>query len=285
MAKSPLKQKTHRISYKVTVSGTVLASKYHVVFVEVDTKLNKLPYATVEILDGDTSEQKFEKLDDLNLNPGDDIKIEVGYHEQNKVIFEGIITSIGTGGDFGSHGRTTIEATDKCKAMTVNRKSRYFKGKKDSQIVSEIIRDYSGVTSKQDSTPTTHKKIVQYASSDWDFLLSRATVSKRVIVVEKNKYNFVEPGGSSSVKLEYGFDIVDFNINVDASNQLKKVTIKGWNPSTHSFQTGSSSEPGFDKQGNSKMKGDKLASNLKYKDETLRTTTPMETSELNDYAA
>ena len=172
--KSPLiDQTTSLVSYKVTINGEQIREEYQISDIEIETNLNKLPLATISILDGNPYEQRMQVMDENNWKPGDDIKIEIGYHQQLMPVFEGIVSSVGYNSSGDRHGKTTINATDKCVGLTLTKDNDYFAKKKDSEIAKQILQTY-GIDCKVDSTKTTHAKIVQYNASDWDFLLSRA---------------------------------------------------------------------------------------------------------------
>ena len=283
--KSPLiDQTTSLVSYKVTIAGTQVKEEYQISDIEVETNLNKLPIAKVCILDGSPYEQKMQVMDDNNWKPGDEIKIELGYHQKLTPVFEGIVSSVGYGSTSNEHGKTIIIATDKCVGLTLTKDNEYFEKKKDSEIAKQILQTYD-IKCDPDETSTVHDKIVQYNASDWDFLLSRAKSCERVVIAEFNEYFFVKPGsGGKPVKLTYGDDIIDFNLEVDAKTQRKKIEVKGWDASTHQFKQASSSEPTLDKQGSSDVKGPKLAESLKLDKETLYLPTALDTKELKDIA-
>ena len=285
MSLSPLlDQTTSLITYKVKVKGTEISTKYQVSAIEIETNLNKLPHVSISVLDGSQSEQKMEVMDENNWAPGDEVKIELGYNNEVQPVFEGIISSVGYGSTGESHGVTKIIATDKCVGLTLTKDNEYFAKKKDSEIASQILNTY-GITCKTDTTNTTHDKIVQYNTSDWDFLLSRAKACERVVIAEFNKYSFVKPGsGGNKVKLTYGEDIIDFDLEVDAKTQRKQIEVKGWDASTHQFKTATSSEPDLDKQGSAAVKGPKLAEALKLEKEVLYLPTSLDTDELKDIA-
>lgn len=283
--KSPLiDQTTSLVSYKVSINGTQVKEEYQISDIEIETNLNKLPLAKVCILDGSQYEQKMQVMDDNNWKPGDDIVIELGYHQQLIPVFEGIVSSIGYGSTSNEHGKTIITATDKCVGLTLTKDNEYFEELTDSEIAKKILGTY-GITCQTDETKTSHAKIVQYNASDWDFLLSRAKACERVVIAEFNEYFFVEPGsGGKPVKLTYGDDIIDFDLQVDAKTQRKKIEVKGWDASTHQFKSASSSEPSLDKQGSDAVKGPKLAEALKLEKETLYLPTALDTDELKDVA-
>lgn len=287
MGKSPLlDQETDLISIEVSVDGSPIGDEYQVVFIEVEENINKLPFAKIEVLDGDPSKQKLETQEKKNFKPGQDIILKAGYHQKMEVIFKGIISGIGFGSKQGTHGRTTIECADKCIGLTLTKDNSYYEEKTDDAIVKEIVGTYNGITCKADKTDTQHVKMVQYNTSDWDFILTRAKVSERIVVARENELNFVKAGGNETgVTLEYGTDIINLDINVDSRNQRKSIKVKGWNANDHSFKTGTSSEPDYvDKQGSAALKGSKLADELGYKEETIYAPSTLEASELTDIA-
>ncbi len=283
--KSPvIDQSTSLVSYKVTIEGKQVQDFYQVTQIEVETNLNKLPLATIAILDGSQYEQRMRVMDENNWKPGDEIKIELGYHQQLITVFEGIVSSVGYSSDPDTHGKTLITATDKCVGLTLTKDNEYFAKKKDSEIAKKILQTYN-IPCTADGTKTVHDKIVQYNASDWDFLLSRAKSCERVVIAEFNEYFFVKPGsGGKPVKLTYGDDIINFDLQVDAKTQRKKIEVKGWDASGHEFKTATSSEPPLDKQGSAAVKGPKLAEALKLEKETLYLPTAIDTDELKDIA-
>lgn len=283
---SPLiDQNTVLVSFKVTIDGTQLREDFHVVTIEIEKNINKLPYALLEILDGDPSQQKQEVMDEFSWKPGMEVKIELGYNQDIETVFNGIISKVGFKAQYQDHGVTQIECTDKCVALTLTKDNEYFENKTDSSITQDIVNSYSGITCEVESTNTTHNKIVQYNASDWDFILSRAKVCERIVVAEDSKLKFIKPATTNcGVKLTYGTDIIDCDLDVDARNQRKRITVKGWDASTHDFKSGASSEPDIDIQGSSDIRGNKLAEALNFEEETLYASSQMEAPELKDIA-
>lgn len=286
MPDSPLlDQETDLISVKVSINGSPIKDTYHVVFTEVEENVNKLPFARVEILDGNPAAQEMKVTQDLAPKHGDDLQIEVGYHQDLEIIFKGIVTNVAFKSQQESHGRLIIEGTDAAISLTLTKETKYHENKKDSQIVTDILRNYSKVNVEVDATTTTHDKMVQYNTSDWDFILSRAKSCERFVVARENKLLFKKPGGATPIELTYGIDITKIDLHVDSREQRKSITVKGWNPSTHSFKTGSSSEPSYvDKSGSANVKGTKLADALGFKEETIRASSVLDTQELKDIA-
>ena len=286
MSQSPLlDQETDLISVEVSIDGATLGENYHVVFVEIEKHINKLPFARVEILDGDPSKQKMEVMEDKQFEPGQEIIIKVGYHQKMENVFTGIVSGIGFNSKQNRHGRTVLECTDKCIGLTLTKDNEFFVEKKDSAIVQQIIGTYDGITAEVDDTNTQHKKMVQYNTSDWDFMLARAQSCERIVIADENTYKFKKAGGDAEVELEYGTDITKLDLNVDARNQRKEIEIKGWNPSQHEFKNGTSAEPSYvDKQGSSALKGNKLADKMQFKKETIYAPSTLDSAELKDIA-
>lgn len=280
-----LDQHTDLISFKVFIDGKELGDDYHVVLIEVEKHINKLPYARIEILDGDPSKQKLEALEKLKIEPGQDVKVDVGYHQDDKTIFEGIVSGVGFNSKQDRHGRTIVECTDKCVGLTLTKDNEYFVEKKDSAIVQQLVNTYDNIEVDVDDTNTIHKKIVQYNTSDWDFIISRASVCERIVVADRNKLKFVKAGGDTTVDLEYGSELIKIDIKLDARSQRKSIELKGWNPSDHRFESGSSSDPSYvEKNGSSATQGSKLADKMQFKDEVIYVPSTLESDELKDIA-
>ena len=94
-----------------------------------------------------------------------------------------------------------MECKDESVKMSIGRHSRYYEDSKDSEVMEEIIRRYSGLSSDVDPTSLVHRELVQHHCTDWDFVLSRAEVNGRLLIVDDGKVQIKKPNtkaGSSA---------------------------------------------------------------------------------------
>ena len=101
---------------------------------------------------------------------------------------------------------------------------------------------------------------MQFNISDWDFLLKRCEANSKVVLFEVDKVKIEEPKltGSPVNTYIYGHDIIEFESEVDASEQLQKVESHTWDSSTQKVVTSVGKPSGFKQLENKGIKLDEL---------------------------
>ena len=284
MAQDPIKQEIDHSSISIMVDGTEIPGTYMVQEVEVKCEVNKIPVATVSLLDGNYAKMDFEINASDTFKPGKKIKITLGYKQDESSVFEGIIVggSIRVPEDRNVLPMSVVKCVGNAQKMTVERKNRYFAEVKDSDVMSQIIGDH-GLSADVTSTSVKHERLIQFQSSDWDLLLTRAEANAMVVVVEDDKVKVKKPEASaSSVKLAMGTSIISLELDVDARYQVPKVTTEGWDFSQNVITHSEGAEPTVPKTGN--FSGSELAKVLGAKDYRMHSAVPATADELKNWA-
>lgn len=218
-------------------NGTALPGTTQVVSVSVKKTINKIPLAEMVILDGDMPGKDFPVSNADHFKPGSAIKINAGYESQEETIFEGVVVkhSIKISGD--NYSRLVIECRDKAVAMTIGRKNANYVDSKDSDIITKLIGNSSGLSSDVAATTTQYKELVQYYCTDWDFMLSRAEVNGLLVIVDAAKVSVKAPAtdGTPQLKVTYGDDLMEFHASIDARTQFSKVQGVSWDMKTQAI--------------------------------------------------
>lgn len=230
------------VTFTIFIEGGKIDPKYKIASVLVQKELNRIPTAKVIILDGDAAKEKFEVSDKDDFIPGKKIKIQVGYNSKEKTIFEGIIVKHSAKVRGSGSTSLSIECKDIAVKATIGRKNKYFYEQKDSDIIKKILGEH-GLSVTCDATPVTHKEIVQYHSSDWDFVLTRAELNGLLVMVDDGKVEIKKPdfGQSPVVKPKFGATILEFDGEIDARWQYKKVKSSAWSHKDHKIITANGS--------------------------------------------
>lgn len=120
----------------------------------------------------------------------------------------------------------------------------------DSEIISQLIKN-NGLKANISSTENELKEVIQYYSSDWDFMVTRADINGMITIVEDGQISVKTPAEVTEEKLEltYGYDIIEFNADIDAQSQLKTVKSNAWDIARQAIISSKSSTSNFD-QGN-----------------------------------
>ena len=202
----PTSRSTDLPGFKVFSDGSELPGTVNVISVMVDKTVNKVPMARLLFKDGDAAEGSFLLSSGKELVPGKKIKIEAGYHNDFTTIFKGIAVKQnlrikGKGNSF-----LEVECKDESYRMTVGRMNRYFSDATDSEAMEQVIGSYSDIEKDVQSTGVEHREMVQYHSSDWDFILCRAEANGRLVMADDGKITIKKPDFSAdpTVTVTYG---------------------------------------------------------------------------------
>jgi Rhs element Vgr protein len=252
MADSPIKGMGQGyLSVIILIDGTEIPKTFYIISIEVQKELNKIPFARIVLHDGDTREQKFKASEDSNFEPGKKVDIKVGYGPgKESSLFKGIIIEQGIKHSAYSGSSLVLKCKDEALKLTVGRKSKVFIKKKDSDVISEIV-SAAGLSADVESTAATHPKLVQYHSSDWDFILSRADLNGLVSIVEDGKLNLKKPATSekSDLIISYGKDLIEMDLNLDSTYQYSELKGSFWDPKSQALTSIDGKKPTLNEQG------------------------------------
>lgn len=245
-----------RPTFTIKIEGNTLPATFEVTELSSNKELNRIPSATLTLEDGDVSMQNFITSESEEITPGKKIEIKLGYNGKEETVFKGMIVSLGIFLSGDGTSKLKVEARDESFKMTLNRKNKLFPDKKDSDIVKEIIGDYSGLSADVAASTVTHAEMLQYHATDWDFLLTRMESNGLLVNVDDGKISIGKEkfSGKSALTLTYGNDIFEMDTTVDARYQLKGVTTQTWDYSKQKEIEVKSSEPSLNTQGDLQAK-------------------------------
>jgi len=234
----------------VLVDGAEISGQFHVLAVSVNKELNRIPTATLQLRDGEASKSTFEASNSDRFIPGKEVEIQLGYGSHNDSVFKGIVVKhsirIRKNGTLLS-----VECRDKAVKMTSGSKSRTFTDRKDSDIMEELIGSYG---LRKDVKPTVPdlKEVMQYHSTDWDFLLCRAEANGHVVMVSDGKVTVAPPsvGSQPVVSVRYGATLLELDAEIDARRQSKGIKATSWNAAEQEVLDVEAKEPSAVNSGN-----------------------------------
>ncbi len=219
---------TSQPTFEVLVNGEELPRAYKLVELSVNKEINKIAYAKMLFADGDPATGSFEISDSEWMDNGNEISIACGYESQNDTVFEGVIWKhrIIVRNE---QSILQVECKDKAFLLSMTEKNKVWEEMKDSEIIEEIA-DASAFEKEIESTETTHEKMVQYATTDWDFLVSRAEANGLMVRTENNKLELFSPDLDAEAKLDLtlGATILELDTELDASHQYEAAEQIGW---------------------------------------------------------
>ncbi len=271
-------------TFEILASGSTFAQDYDVISIVVENELCRVTTATITIRDGDPASQDFPISDGSAFVPGNTLEIQAGFNGTNSTIFKGVVTGQTVQGLPGQGSVLIVVAKDASYQMTIARNSAYYTAKTDSDIMSALIGNYSGVSADVDSTSYAWPELSQYYCTDWDFMLTRAEANGMYVSTNQNTVAVKQfKSGSSVATLTYGMDIFAFSAGMDARRQLQGVSAQGWDYTSQAILNASASTPSIPDQGN--LSGDTLASSLAPSAFLLSTTAPLPNAPLTSWAS
>ena len=287
MADSPVKQlKSGIVNIEVTLDGTKVPEVMMVLEVEVVKEINKIPYAKILISDGNSGEQTFPQSDDAIFEPGKEVEIKISHDPSvtTQSIYKGILIEHGVKLRKNGLGFLVLTCRDESLALTAGRKNKIFYESADSDIISEIFKE-AGIKTSVDVEGTTavHKKLIQYYCTDWDFVQARADANGLVTVIDDGKISIKKPTVSekTDIVINYGVDIIDLDLKMDASYQFEDVQANFWDYTTQKIENTAGKKPTTNKQGD--VDSGTLSTILK-QTELVHTTAPVTKDVIQSWA-
>lgn len=236
-------------SQKVFINGEELSGEVLLQQITINKTFNKISSAKISFIDGSVSDRDFPLSNDDKFKPGSELEIQLGYHGEVETVFEGIIVKHGIKALHNRTSQLIIEAKDKAIKLTGTRKRAYHNDKTDSDIIEAL----AGELDKDiEATTFSHKQLVQYDCTDWDFLVTRAEANSLMVLTDDNKLIVKKPTTTSSAVLTatYGQNIWEFEAEMDARAQFQEVKSQAWDYTSQSLESSETGMAVFTETGN-----------------------------------
>lgn len=276
MADSPRLDGNNTVKLTISINGAALDETYQVVSVRIEKAVNKIPWAQIELADGDLPNADFPISNSDDLKPGARISVKAGYGQQEDAIFEGLVMRHSVKIFGHNQSRLVIECRDSAAKMTIGRRNANYIKMKDSDIILKIIGKQAGLSSDVAATQVEYDELVQFYCTDWDFILSRAEVNGLLIVVNDGKVTVAPPKVDAAPKLTvtYGYDLMELEAGMDARTQFANVKGAAWDLQTQKMVEKQSAAATLNEQGNLSSKD--LSEAIGLTDYCLQTTIPLD---------
>lgn len=206
------------VAHKIAIGSTTLTSgkSSRLLALETDANLAVPVNCCRIVVDGEAQ---------VSAQPGDTVKIEVGYDSSLEVVFTGTVASVER-----SLQRITVEAHSSFAAMTASR----FNSVYAQQAAGEIAGDLMGRLNVKKSTVDNGEKFAAYAVSDhqtvWEALNDLAQYCGFDFYADSHdKAVFTKYSASTTHSFNYGANILDYERCI-ADPPLDGVEVYGESP-------------------------------------------------------
>jgi len=255
-----------------------------VMSVTVRRAFNRIPWAEIVIRDGDMPTGEFECSDAKTFAPGATVTIKAGYGDEEAQIFSGTVMRHAIRIDGQNESRLVIECRDPAVKMTIGRRNANYVDQKDSDILGALIGAH-GLQANVGATQGKFGELVQFYSTDWDFMLVRAECNGMLVDVEDGTVNVKVPkaDGQPAFGVTWGLDLFEFDADIDARLQYESVQATAWDPAQQAIVQGQAAKPAkLNAQGD--LDGATLAKVIGLQTWQLQTATTQEQQTLTDWA-
>lgn len=221
---------THLTTFEIKADGRSLGGEYRIVAIEIRREINRIPKASIRLLDGSAADQTFAHSEEATLIPGVEIEILGGYSSEHSTLFKGPIVRhrIEIGAHGGSH--LIVEAHDPAFRMTLGPRSHKYTDATDAEIIETIIDRHAGLRADVSSTALKHPQLVQHQMSDWDFLVARAESAGLDVLCIDGEVRVAPPPVKGKAKgiAVFGQGLLAAELELDASEQVLAVEVGAW---------------------------------------------------------
>ena len=234
----------HR-EFTVKVDGQAVERVHQLLSVTITKVADKISAARLVYLDGNASEGIFLASNSELFIPGKEIEILAGTTNDPVSLFKGIVTGQSIKVRDNAAPQLIVECKHKVIGLTIGRKNAYFFDQTDSDILTTILGN-APVTADVESTTVTHKQMVQYYSTDWDFLLTRAQANGKMVFTEGDTVSIKEPAlsGRSVCTLQFGATLLEMDAEIDSRLQYSAVKGVAWDPAQQALVEKEGADPG-----------------------------------------
>ena len=241
----PQKVKGASVTFSVKVGGTAVPQTMEIFSATVTREINRIPSAKLVILDGEPAKGNFAVSAADTFLPGKEIEIFAGHQSSEDSIFKGIIVRHGISARRNGASQLSLECKDPSFRLTLGRKSNYFTKTTDTNVANTFITNAKLKAGNIEDTKSEFPLLVQYDSSDWDFLVSRMDINGKLVIANDGTIDIVSPNFNSNpvLTLEYGGTIHEFDAEMDVRNQYKAVKAIAWDHTTQDLLQVDGKEP------------------------------------------
>lgn len=217
----------------VRSNGAKLDTGFSILSLEVRKEVDRVPEARLVAHDGNIASRKFELSDAPSFEPGAEVVIEIRKEAEDQAdiqLFRGLVVRHAVESrDEGSELR--VELRDPAFVLTRRRRSAVHRQQTDDEIVRAILDKASLTAGTLDAGDVTHAALVQYNTTDWDFLASRADVNGQLIVVNDGEVSLrsLSKPGEVVARFAHGLDeIYEVELELDVSEQWAAAESLAW---------------------------------------------------------
>lgn len=235
---------SHR-EFTIKVDGETVSREYQLTGVTVSNSVNKIASARLVYLDGAAASGQFALADSLTFAPGKQVEILAGAGNDSTSVFIGRVVKVGLRISDAAAPQLLIDCRHAAMKLTITEHHADFFAQTDSEMLSTILSE-ADIAADIESTHVTHPQVLQFQSTDWDFILTRTAANGQHVWCDGEQLVVRTPTLADPVcTLNFGATLIEFEGEIDARQQHTAVTCHSWNPAEQTHTTVTGNTPAF----------------------------------------
>lgn len=240
----------HR-EFTIKAGGEAVSREHHLLSASIIQMANRIGSARLVYLDGAAANSDFALSNTDLFKPGQTVEILAGAGSQTNSLFKGIVVRNSLRVRDRSAPQLIVDCRHASMTLTATRRNANFFDHTDSEII-ETLLDAAGISGDVEPTSVKHKQLVQFHTSDWDFLLARAAANGKLAWPDGDTLIVKAPsvGSSADATLTFGATLLEFDAEMDARRQYTAVRGTSWDPAQQELLEVDASAPSISEPGN-----------------------------------
>ena len=219
------------LDFEILVGGAKIKDVVEVCEIFVQREVNKIAFATVEIVDGGAIgavNEPFTNSEGGDFLPGNEIEIKLGYGSKREIVFKGIILSQRLKVN-GGRSRLVVKCKDKAVKMTHGRFNTVVHEEKDDAAIKRLANKY-GLPLKIPTSTIDSPILMQYNCRDWDFVVIRAEMNNMVVLTQNNSLIIkkIDFGEAPKFRIETSQYVIDIDLDLDSEMIAESYKMTAW---------------------------------------------------------
>lgn len=235
----------HR-EFTVKVGGEPVPREHQLLAVSVVATANRIASARLAYLDGSAATSDFPLSGGDLFRPGQAVEISAGAGDQPTLLFSGLVTRHSLRVRDSAAPQLLVECRHAAMKLSVGRRDACWLDQTDAEII-ETLLDRAGLDAEVEASRVTHRQLVQFRASDWDFLLGRAEASGKLLFTRAATIVVKTPdtGPTPVCTLQFGSTLLEMDASIDARDQFAGVRGQTWDPARQERVAVDAGEPAF----------------------------------------
>lgn len=235
----------HR-EFTVKAGGEAVPRELQLLSVSITLAANRIASARLVYVDGAAATGQFPLSDGDLFKPGQSIEILAGAGRDSSSVFVGTVVRQGARVREAAASQLVVDCRHAAMKLAVTERSTDYFDQTDSDII-EAVLGAAGVGADVEATALQHKQVLQYQSTDWDFLLARARANGQLVWCEGDQVVVRKPAlnGATVCTLQYGATLLEFEGEIDARLQHAEYKGTSWDAASQEAVEVQAAKPSF----------------------------------------